>query len=524
MDRCKLSIKTAAALLLSLFLLNACSGQQPSVKDSDRLIKESIPRPAPWKAETPDPSAPLMETLPPPFVSVTEDIVPLKTKIVNIVVRNSPLGDVLHVMAEASGLNLLIDREVALDTPVTLSIKNAPAEEALKIIFSSVDYFYSINNNVLKVESVGTRVFELGHPALVNTYSMDVGGDILSASGGGGLKGTISSGSKADNKAFDFWDAMEKNLENILKKDASSLRNQPQQSITINRLTGTIMLTASRRNMEKVERYLDNVKKVMNRQVMIEARIIEVQLNEGVKFGIDWSYLENFKALGGPLNAGFGALNTATTSLKDATADAASASKFQVGLSRGDFQGLLTAIKTQGDITILSNPKINVMNGHASILTVGTNTSFISKVTTTTTATAAGNSISFAPETTSVLSGMIIGIVPYISEKGEISLNITPITSDLTNLQDRTFGSAGNQLTITIPTIALREMTTTVKMRDGQIVIIGGLISRKGATNEEKVPLLGDVPVLGKLFSRTNNTESRSELVLLLRPHIVDND
>jgi hypothetical protein len=91
-------------------------------------------------------------------------------------------------MAEASGLNLLIDRDVNLDQPVTLSLRNTLAEDALKIIFSNLDCFYSIDNNVLRVEATGTRIFELGHPALVNTYSMSVGGDILSAAGAGGIR------------------------------------------------------------------------------------------------------------------------------------------------------------------------------------------------------------------------------------------------------------------------------------------------------------------------------------------------
>ena len=242
---------------------------------------------------------------------------------------------------------------------------------------------------------------------------------------------------------------------------------------------------------------------------------------DGMNFGIDWSFL----AGSGAVNAGFGSLvNGSTLSAASASVAAATASQFQVGVTKGNFQGLLTALQTQGDIKTLSNPKINVMNGHASILTVGTNTSFISQVTTTTTATAAGNSISFTPQTTSVLSGMIIGIVPFISEGGDISLNITPITSDLVSLQDKSFGSAGNQVIITIPTVALREMTTTVKMRDGQMVIIGGLISKKESSTDEKVPIIGDIPYLGKLFTRTVTSSTRSELVLLLRPHIVDNE
>ena len=558
-------------LIAALATLTACAAQKKAARSDEHLIKDNIPRSPTWNTNpkvTPgDPSPP------PAFTSLTEEIVPLKTKIVNIVVRNSTLGDVLHVMAEASGLNLLIDRDVYLEQPVTLSLRNTLAEDALKTIFSNLDCFYTIENNVLKVEAMGTRIFELGHPALVNTYSMAVGGDILSSAGAGGLKGTITSGNSADSKAYDFWGSLEKTLDNIMGKQEPqaivaakaaesaplaqsqqtrlntaagatngepagtttgieagrtalnrSLPGRQQQNITVNRLTGTIMVTASRKSMEKVERYLDNVRKVLGRQVMIEARIIEVQLNDGLQYGIDWTVLEK-EALGmSSIVAGFGALNLATASFDAASTTASGASKFQMGVTKSTFQTLLTALQTQGNIRILSNPKINVMNGHASILTVGTNTSFISKVTTTTTATAAGNSISFVPETTSVLSGMIIGIIPYISETGEITLNITPITSDLTNLQDKTFGTAGNQLTITIPTVALREMTTTVKMRDGQMAVIGGLISKKESTNEEKVPLLGSIPYVGKLFTRMNNSETRSELVLLLRPSIVDNE
>ena len=553
-------MKTAAvpaACLLLLAALISCSAPAKAVKShaNEQLIKEELPPSREWKVD----NKPLLNepSAPPAFTSATEEIVPLKTKMVNIVVRNSALGDVLHVLAEASGLNLLIDRDVNLEQRVTLSLKNALAEDALKTIFSNLDYFYSIDNNVLKVEAMGTKIFELGHPALVNSYSMDVGGDILSSSGVNGLKGTISSGNKADAKAYDFWESLEKSLDHIMGKQEvraaratratpsksqgkegasgeeaaggegeSAAQNQSgearqQQSITINRLTGTIMVTASRRNMDKVERYLENVRKVLGRQVMIEARIIEVQLNETLQYGVDWTFLE--KNAAGSLNSGFGALNLATTNFNDATSAAAAGSKFQLGVTRANFQALLTALQTQGNIKILSNPKISVMNGHASILTVGTNTSFISKVTTTTTATAAGNSISFVPETTSVLSGLIIGIIPYISENGEISLNITPITSDLLNLTDKTFGTAGNQLTITIPTVALREMTTTVKMWDGQTAIIGGLISKNESKNEEKLPILGDIPYLGKLFTRINNTSNKTELVLLLRPSIVDN-
>jgi MSHA type pilus biogenesis protein MshL len=537
-------VRTVA--MIALFLVAACAAPQktaapapPMPAPEERLIKEDIPRSPTWKV--PPPPQP-REPVPPSFVPVTDEIIPIKTKIVNIVVRNSPLSDILHIIADASGLNLLIGDDVPLDQPMTLSLKNIAAEDALKAIFANIDCFYTIDNNVLRVETVTTKIYELGHPALANTYSTQIGGNV-SGSGmssgngvnsgnglnsGGGMSGSVTSSSTADGTAQNFWGAMESNLNGIMDKGDS--RSKSRQSVTINKLTGTIMVTASRKNQEKIERYIENVRRVLNRGVMIEARIIEVVLNDGMQFGIDWTFLGKTGATAGAgiATGGFGALSLVNSgALFTQSANAAatkSPSKFQVGLAGTDFQTLLTALKNQGDIKTLSNPKIHVMNGHASVLTVGTNTSFISRVTTTNNNTANGNTITFTPETTSVLSGMIIGIIPYISEKGDISLNITPITSDLLGTVDKKFGSGGNEVTISIPTVALREMTTTVKMRDGQMVIIGGLIANKESTNEEKVPIIGDIPYLGKLFTRTAKSSTRSELVLLLRPHIVEND
>lgn len=519
---------------IALFSFMGCSAQKQATAKDEHLIKESIPRSPTWKLP---PEPPPQEPTPPNFVSVSEEIVPFKTKIVNIVVRNSALSDVLHVIADASGLNLLIGDDVPLEQPMTLSLKNIAAEDALKAIFSNIDCFYTIDNNVLRVETVTTKIYELGHPALANSYSTNVGGNI-SGSGGNGtntsnsgnsssstsLNGAITSSSTADSSAQNFWSSMESTLANIMDKNDS--KSKSRQSITINRLTGTIMVTASRKNQEKVERYIESVRKVLNRGVMIEARIIEVQLSDGMQFGIDWTFLSKGNLLGGSVSGGFGQLSLANTAslFKTGTSTAAANSKFQVGVAGADFQGLLTALNDQGEVKTLSNPKINVMNGHTSLLTVGTNTSFISKVTTSNVNTVTGTSTTFTPEVSSVLSGMIIGIVPYISERGDITLNITPITSDLLNLQDKTFGSEGNRITITIPTVALREMTTTVKMRDGQMVIIGGLIASRESKNEEKIPLVGDIPYLGKFFTRTNNSSTRAELVLLLRPHIIDNE
>jgi len=164
------------------------------------------------------------------------------------------------------------------------------------------------------------------------------------------------------------------------------------------------------------------------------------------------------------------------------------------------------------------------MNGQSALLTVGRNFGYISKVSSTTTTTAgSAPTTTFNVETNSILSGMMLGIVPYINSDGEITLTITPIISDLVDLADTRIGGGDNadQVVMQIPTVDLRELSTTVKVRNGEIVVIGGLINTKSKKVDNKIPFLGDIPGLGLLFTRKNNEDSRTELVVLLQPFLV---
>lgn len=554
--------KRLISLLFCAALLGAAGcAHPPAQKKAEPYIRQNIEE---MKADTPRPSAPVT----PDFAPASEDISPIKVKLVTIAARNTPLGDILHVIAEASGLNLMISRDVLLDLPVTLTLRSVSCENALAVIFSTLDYSYTIKENMLMVEATTTRIFELGHPALIQGYSLDIGGDILgsavapggssgstssssgsnsnstssaSSSGSSTIKGSVQQTAKSDSRAFDFWSALESSLNDMLKisktangegvgqnlprtaapgatpAETALAAPPPVQSVTVNRLTGTIVVTATRRNLAMVENYLETLKRVLNRQVLVEARIIEVQLTDNLKYGVDWSFLENVKNVGG-VAAGFGNLSLPNSSLAD-VANAA-APVFRLGLNRSSFQTLLTALKTQGDVKTLSNPRINVMNGQSALLTVGRNFSYISRTSSTSTGSNP-TTTTFNVETSSVLSGMLLGIVPFINSQGEITLTITPIISDLIELAEKKIGSTADQITLSVPTVDLRELSTTVKMRDGEVVVIGGLISKKDVNRDEKVPLLGDIPWLGSLFTRKNREESRTELVVVLQPFLV---
>ncbi len=481
-------------------------------------LKREIQIPPEAKAAVTSPQNPLEPAHTPDLVPVTEDVSPLKTRFVDLSARNTPLRDVLLVLSEATGLNMLIENDINPEMPVTISLKNVTAEDALKRVCKAVNCFYTVRNNMLSIKATTTKIYELGYPSVLQPYNTDLGGDMLgsaaSASGGGAnVKGNITQKTETDKSAYNFWEIIEKNLDKIIHSSAGS-SSAAGQSFMVNRLVGTIVVTAAPQTIEHVENYLDAIKKIISRQVLVEAKIIEVNPYDGVQFGINWNYV---------LNTREGQSGTfATGQFADVVSPAAA--NFSIATVAADFTSLLRAIQTQGETRILSNPRISIMNGQTSILSVGQNTNFISKVETTT-IQGTPPVTTFSVATSSLLSGIMIGIVPFISESGEISLTITPITSDLTKLDERKLGTpdaAGNYpYLIQLPTVALRQLSTSVKVRNGQIVVIGGLMSEKEQIEENKIPWLGDIPILGYLFKNINKKITKSELVVLIQPVIL---
>lgn len=452
---------------------------------------------------------------PPNFIPVSEELLPLKTRIVSISARDTPLRDVLHVIAEATGLNLVMDKGVNPEIPLTVTLRHISAEDALNIIVASVDYFYSVKDNILTVKAMDTRVFEFGQPPVIQDYAVDVGGDILGgaagvttttgmAAGTTGLRGGVTQRIEADKVAFKLWDSIEKAIAGL----------PGIASFSVDRMTGTIIVTATKKDLERVENYLAAIKKVLNRQVIIEARIVEVQLSEALRYGIDWTAVLE--------KSGLGRVTVGTE--KFATVVTEALSNFHIGITGRDFIALLKALQTQGNVRVLSNPRVNIMNGQTSLLSVGRNVNFISRVETTTTTAATGvlPTTTFTVETSGILSGIMIGIVPYISDTGEITMAITPIVSDLIRLEDKTLGKVGeNIIQISLPTVDLRELSTTVRVKDGEMVIIGGLMQKKEVSEDSKVPLLGDIPLIGYLFRSRKRLDEKTELVIMLKPTIV---
>ncbi|MCX7793032.1 MAG: pilus (MSHA type) biogenesis protein MshL [Thermodesulfovibrionales bacterium] len=453
-------------------------------------------------------SRPVKE-LPPEPLPVNEELSPLKEIKIDLKLRNSPLRDVLHIIADAGGLNLVIENGVNSETPLTITLKGVTLYEALEAVFDGLDYFWEIKNNILRIIPQRTKVFELPLPPLSQSIDVNLGGDILggiqTAEGltTGNIRGEISQKIASDRGAYDFWKSIEESIKKILDMSVAPLK----PSFTLNKVTGTVFVTAGKRDLGQVERFLNRLKESLSRQVMIEARIAEVQLNDTLRYGIDWTFLDNWR--------GVGDISVGTTGFKDVV----DIPRFSIGITGANFNSILRALETQGRVNVLSNPKINIMNGQTALLSVGRNFSFISRVETTTTTTGTAPTITFTVTTSSLLSGIMLGVIPFVDDRGEISMTITPIISDLVSMEERTIGQPGqNIVQISLPTVDLREMSTIIKVKNGETIIIGGLIQDKDSVRENRVPLLGSLPLIGTLFKSHEKIKDRKELVIMLRP------
>lgn len=332
------------SVLFVLLLTSCASSQKAKETDKSLIIDQTLETDAKGQdtvpPKTPGPAVP-------EFVPVKEASSPLQTRTVSVAARNTPLREVLFTIAETANLDLVMERDVDTELPVTMTLKNISVADALNIIMDSVDYLYSVKDNVLTISAMRTEIYELGHPNVIQDYKIKAGGDILSGTasatagkgGGNNVSGDVSIQSESDKTSFSFWDAVEKSLDTLLKPQSTE-QKKTKTSFTVNRMAGTIMVTATKKDLERVGAYITNLKKVLNRQVLIEARIVEVQLSKGLKYGIDWNYITRSVMLGGKINFGTEAFSSVVDS---------KGPNFQVGVTENNnFSLLLRALQDQG--------------------------------------------------------------------------------------------------------------------------------------------------------------------------------
>jgi general secretion pathway protein D/MSHA biogenesis protein MshL len=340
----------------------------------------------------------------------------------------------------------------------------------------------------------------------------NMSGDSLSASGAYDENSSKwASGSYYDRKKW------------YAKEEANSYRRRQavlkkHTYYTIDKPLGIINVSGTKNMLKKIRLYIETLNQELSRQVVIEAKLLEVQLTDDSRKGIDWSSLLRDSKFN--FEMAFGAANPAgqiypTDGIKLLRS---------VTMGNKSLELVVNFLKDFGDVKVLSNPKLSLLNGEPGLITGGETQRIVDKVTSTIT-TGTTNTITYDIETRDILSGIGMSVVANIDSNDDITLHLTPVNTELQNpdnIEEKRFGSeATGFVMVQLPRVKLREMTTMAKVKSGQLLIIGGIISKEEGIEGNSVPLLGDIPYLGYAFKSERKFVIKKELVILLRPQIV---
>jgi general secretion pathway protein D/MSHA biogenesis protein MshL len=471
--------------------------------------------------------------------------------------------------------------------------------EAIKNILRQLDYYHEVEGSTLIIKYRQTKQYQIAMPFVNQEYNASIGGN------------SFGSDVRIESKGntFDIWENIRTNIDILIATWSSTItipeapeesdeegeendesETAPAQlsrrvsstdsSYTIDKPIGLITVHAPQSLQKRIADYLDTLERELYKQILIEAKIIEVQLKDSSSLGINWNTLiKNLSVLGGSLLAtkNYGKSsevrhessvtssdsysNTNTDSFKgtitdtyDSNSEDGNGSVFKgisgndfkhtigtesltgaaktvatlvtggatntaitgIGLIGFTFDSFINALKEQGETSVLSNPKISVMNGQPALISVGREVTFINSIEST---TDDNNKTTFTVNTEQLLSGVGLALSAVIKRDNEIVMNLVPITSEL--LEPIEYVTVGENGKVGLPIVNKREMSTTVKIKDGSILVVGGLISESESTEGDFFFGMENIPYLKYLFGYEEKKKIKRELIILLRPRII---
>jgi len=466
----------------------------------------------------------------------------------DISVNNVPAEQFFLSLVDGTQYNMVIHPEVK--GLITLNLRNVTIPDVMEAArdvygfeFISTPYGFQVlpgrlrariyQINYLNVERSGSSQTQVSSGSLTESNPS-------SASSGDGTIAAPRSSATAVGARINtrqplttFWAELQDSVQAIVGQAEG-------RSVVVNPQSGVVVVRALPNELREVEAYLQATQLVVQRQVILEAKILEVQLNEGFQAGINWgallspgnntitaanvgggSVLVNESGLSG-IAGQTGNLDPGNLSPISGALSEAFGGVFTLAFDLGDFTAFIELLKTQGNVQVLSSPRVATMNNQKAIIKVGTDEFFVTDVTNTVSTTGLGGTNVFPSiGLTPFFSGIALDVTPQISEGGDVTLHVHPSISEVVDQQKTvTIGNTIQQLPLALSTV--RESDSIVRARSGQVVVIGGLMQDLTDDRDASAPVLGDIPVLGNLFKHKKQRSVKSELVILLKPVVVN--
>ncbi|MCC7375593.1 MAG: secretin N-terminal domain-containing protein [Verrucomicrobiales bacterium] len=416
----------------------------------------------------------------------------------------------LAIFARANNLNIVPDREVT--GPVTVDVRDLPLNKLMQSLLEAHDYVWENEDGLIRVRAKETREFWIDYLRLsrkgMGSSSATLASGMSSGGGGGGGGGGGASGGSAISLTADnqvnFWVELKEEIAKLLTQDG-------KDSLAVNMTAGILQITDRPSALKRVRRYLDSLSGSVARQVEIRARIFDVTLRDQFQFGINWSHAA--EVFGGV--ASMGGSTIVSSAVGGGTVrDAA----FNFLFQNGETEVLLKALQDQGEVNVISQPRIRVVNNQTAMIKVGTETPFFtSRTSYLPGANGTVGTTLQQDEVNTITVGTILAITPQISSNEWITLDIAPVLTSL--VEER---QSPNNGSTTAPVLDIKQASTLVRVKNGTTIVIGGLMQDESAKTVRKIPLLGDIPLLGYLFRGKVDYKAKKELVISITPVISD--
>ncbi|SFV75692.1 MSHA biogenesis protein MshL [hydrothermal vent metagenome] len=405
-------------------------------------------------------------------------------------------------------------------------IKNLTLDEVLHMILDENNLFYSLKNNTLKISYLETKIFNINY--ILSTRKGRGSTDITLSSNSGSNGNNKSGGKKdgADSQSgitidtvdeVQFWADLDKEFQSVL--------NMPQdkyKALTpiINKNAGLITVTATKKQMDRFETYLKKLQKKVQLQVLIDVQLLSVTMSGSKTTGIDWKQLYALQNASVGVNTlqyknvqSYGQDGSITSMLYGGGKDVASMVNIKVGANINE---VIKFLKTQGKVKSISNPKVLTLNNQPALITAGTE--YFYKISSTETLSSGSTGTQNSNENIqSVFAGVLLSITPEISDNDRVTLIVNPSLSETSS----DVSQNSNVGRVMPPDLRRRQLSSVVTVKDGHKIILGGLINTKNIKQVNKIPLLGDIPLLGTLFSYNETSKIVEELVIVIEPHII---
>ncbi|MBC9073710.1 pilus (MSHA type) biogenesis protein MshL [Thauera sp. CAU 1555] len=468
--------------------------------------------------------------------------------------------DVRDVDARTFFMSLLHDSaenivvHPAVDGTLTLSLRNVSVPEVLTAVRDVYGYDVRRSSAGWQVfpAALQSRMFNVNYINLKRDGRTETrvssgqlrGGDDDTGSGSNGSAGRESSNPASSQiettSSSRFWTELEQSLRLIVGVEGGG-EGSAGRAVVVNPHTGLVLVRGMPAELREVEFFLQSLQDSVTRQVLLEAKILEVELSDGFQTGINWAGLKAGKDGSILVGQGPGYSGTSQPSnntllgMLDETGafspftqgnglDAnAFGGIFSVALQLRDFGAFIELLKTQGDVQVLSSPRIATMNNQKAVIKVGSDEFFVTRISSNNTTTGTTTTTSPEIELTPFFSGIALDVTPQIDASGDIILHVRPAVSEVVD-QTKTLTVFGQQQTLPLAFSTMRESDSIVRAKNGQIIVIGGLMQDSQRDGQAGLPVLGDLPVVGHLFRHTQKTRRKTELVILLKPIVVDDN